>query len=68
MIYSFWGLLFNPFIWLLRKTGSDVKNIDPFIQIGNDTLGHLAGLTIYIWGAFAIVYKYIKDGSIFNVN
>ena len=64
---SFFGLLLEPFIWLLRKSGSNINGIEPFIDdTGNNALGHFLGLTIYVWGAFAVVYFYLKDGTIWT--
>jgi len=66
-IFSFYGLLSEPFIWLLRKSGSNINGIEPFIDdTGNNALGHFLGLTIYVWGAFAIVYVYLKDGTVWT--
>jgi hypothetical protein len=67
VIISFYGLLLEPFIWLLRKSGSKINGIEPFINVrGNNALGHLLGLTIYVWGSFAIVYVYLKDGTVWT--
>jgi uncharacterized Tic20 family protein len=67
VIISFYGLLLEPFIWLLRKSGSKINGIEPFIDdTGNNALGHFLGLTIYVWGAFAIVYVYLKDGTVWT--
>lgn len=65
VIISFCGLLLEPFIWLFRKSGSNINGIDPFINVtNNNALGHFLGLTIYVWGAFAVVYIYLKDGTV----
>lgn len=66
---SFFGLLLEPIVWLLGKSGSEIEGIDPFIDdTENNALGHFLGITIYFWGAFAIVYVYLKDGTIWGVN
>lgn len=63
---SFFGLLLEPFVWLFKKSGSKINGIEPFIDnSNNNVLGHFLGLTIYIWGAFAVTYYYIKTGKIF---
>lgn len=67
VMISFWGLLFEPFIWLLRKSGANIKGIEPFFDCtGNNAINHFLGLTIYVWGAFAIVYFYLKDGTVWT--
>lgn len=67
VIISFCGLLLEPFIWMLKKSGSNVKGIEPFINnTSNNAIGHFLGLTIYFWGAFAIMYVYIKDGTVWT--
>ena len=64
---SLFGLLLEPFIFLLRKSGSNINGIEPFIDnTRNNALGHFLGLTIYIWGAFAVVYFYLKDGTVWT--
>ena len=65
VLISFCGLLSEPFIWLFKKSGSNINGIEPFFDdTGNNALGHFLGLTIYVWGAFAVVYVYLKDGTI----
>ena len=67
MLMSFYGLLLEPFIWLLIKSGSNINGIEPLIHdTGNNALGHFLGLTIYAWGAFAIVYVYLKNGTVWT--
>lgn len=67
VMISFFGLLLEPFIWLFKKSGADINGIEPFIyNTGNNALGHFLGLTIHIWGAFAVVYLYVKKGVIFT--
>lgn len=67
VIMSFYGLLLEPFIWLLKKSGSNINGIETFIDnTGNNALGHFLGLTIYVWGAFAVVYVYLKDGTVWT--
>ncbi len=67
VMISFVGLLLEPFIWLLKKSGSNINGIEPFIDnTGNNALGHFLGLTIHIWGAFAVVYVYLKDGTVWT--
>ena len=67
VMISFCGLLLEPFIWLLQKSGSKINGIEPFIDnTGNNALGHFLGFTIYIWGAFAIVYVYLEDGTVWT--
>lgn len=67
VMISFFGLLLEPFVWLLRKSGADIIGIEPFIDdTGNNALGHFLGFTIHIWGAFAVAYLYIKDGVVFT--
>ncbi len=62
---SIMGFMLEPFVWLLKKSGSNISGIEPFIDdTGNNALGHFLGITIHIWGAFAIVYIYLKDGTI----
>jgi hypothetical protein len=68
VMISFVGLLLEPFVWLLKKSGSNINGIEPFIDdTGNNALGHFLGLTIHIWGAFAVVYIYLKDGTVWSV-
>lgn len=65
MLISLCGLLLEPFIWLLRKSGSNIEGIEPFIELTESKMiNHFIGLTIYIWGAFSVAYIYIKDGEI----
>ena len=67
VMISFYGLLLEPFIWLLKKSGSNINGIKPIIDnTGNNALGHFLVLTIYVWGAFAIVYIYLKDGTVWT--
>jgi hypothetical protein len=72
---SIYGVLFSPFIWIFRKTGSNIKNFEPFMSDGDDyennrniTRDHFYGATIHIWGAFAVAYTYISTGKIFTLD
>ena len=70
-IWSFIGIISQPFIWLFRKAGADIHYAEPFL--GNSVecddgwyslLFHFLGLTIYIWGAFFVMFYYIITGEI----
>jgi len=67
VIISFISMVIHPFIWLLKKSGSEVENFEPFIILHNDFLSHLAGATIYLWILPFGIYDYIKTGDIFKV-
>ena len=65
--FSFFGLILEPFIWLLRKSGSKINNIEAFCNGKyHNAIGHFLGMTIYIWSPFAIVYLYVKKGELFT--
>lgn len=82
VMFSVGGLIGSPIVWLLRKSGSDINYPDPFIPYPCETLGeyemrygenvllhmmnHFFGATIYVWGAFAVAYHYIKTGEVFT--
>ena len=82
VMFSVGGLIGSPIVWLLRKSGSDINYPDPFITHPYETLdeyerycsenvmlhmaNHFFGATIYAWGAFAVVYHYIKTGEVFT--
>jgi len=74
VIFSTMGLIVTPFVWLLRKSGTDIKYPEPFMAKGEDygnekniMRDHLFGATIYVWGAFAVAYYYVKTGEVFTV-
>ena len=67
------GMISVPFVWILRKSGSETNYIEPFICDYNDFdeeknifRDHFFGATIYLWGAFAVAYHYVKTGEIFT--
>lgn len=66
------GVISTPFTWLLRQSGSSMEYMEPFIcDSENENIkmimwGHFLGMTIYFWGAPAIVYQYITTGEIFT--
>lgn len=82
VMFSVGGLICSPIVWLLRKSGSDINYPYPLIAHPYETLGiyrihcsenvlrhmmnHFFGVTIYVWGAFAVAYHYIKTGEIFT--
>lgn len=70
VVLSFYGLISIPIIWLLNKSGVEVNQMDnAFISYSNSqALNHFLGLTIYFWGAFYVVYMFIKKGELAFVN
>jgi hypothetical protein len=66
IMFSFIGFLIEPFIYLFRLSGSEINGIDPFIPTKYTMLSHLLGLTIYIWGAPAIVVNYVLTGEVWS--
>ena len=63
----FMGLIGTPIVWLLKKAGSKIEYPEPMINVlDNLMLSHLAGTTIHLWGAFAIVYHYLKTGEVWT--
>ncbi len=70
VLYSIIGIAFNPFIWLLRKSGVEIDSIAPFFNYPNRSkiIGHFIGLTVYIWSPFFMAYWYIKYAVIYNGN
>lgn len=67
MIFSFYGMILEPIVWLFNKTGSNIKNFDPFIDEYESTfINHFLGFTIIIWLPFYMSYLYISTGEIFN--
>lgn len=73
VVFSVGGLIGTPFVWLLRKSGTDIKYPEPFMTKGEDyenekniMRDHFFGATIYVWGAFVVAYHYIKTGEIFT--
>lgn len=73
VIFSMGGMISVPFVWLLRKSGSEINYPEPFICNYNDFekeknifRDHFFGATIYLWGAFAVAYHYVKTGEIFT--
>lgn len=64
LFIGIFGLLSMPFIWLLRKGGSDIEYIEPFIdEIDNIFLSYLATITVYFWFPLYYTYYYIKTGK-----
>jgi hypothetical protein len=69
VMISFFGLFDAPVVWALKKAGSDVKYLEPWLSsVTEETFktamyGHFIGATIYIWGAFYATYFYIKTGA-----
>jgi hypothetical protein len=61
-------LLFKmPFVWLLKKGGAKFEDDFPFIDaFKSNALNHLAGITIYLWGAFAVAIHFIINGKVFT--
>jgi hypothetical protein len=73
IMLSIAGIISKPFVWMLRKGGTDINYIEPFFGNYKDfnlekniVKNHFIGLTIYFWGAFAVSYHYIKTGKIWN--
>ena len=66
VIFSFIGFIIEPFIYLFRLSGSKINGIEPFIPTKYIMLSHLLGVTIYIWGAPAIVINYILTGEVWT--
>ena len=73
VMISVGGMISVPFVWILRKSGSEINYIEPFICDYNDFekeknifRDHFFGATIYFWGAFAVAYYYVKTGEIFT--
>jgi hypothetical protein len=73
VMISVGGMISIPFVWLLRKSGSEINYPEPFICNYNDFekeknifRDHFFGATIYLWGAFAVAYHYVKTGEIFT--
>ena len=73
VLISMYGLICTPFIWLIKKSKTNIKYPEPFLSKYGDyenekniMRDHLFGATIYLWGAFAVVYNYIKTGEIFT--
>lgn len=66
VMFSFVGLLIEPFIWLFKQGGSNIIGMEPMFadEVDNRALAHLLGLTIHIWGAFFVTYWYIKTGKL----
>ena len=74
VIFSVVGFIGTPFVYLLRKSGTDIKYLEPLMKEGVDyenekniMRDHFFGATIYVWGAFYVAYHYIKTGKIFTV-
>lgn len=66
-VFSLFGLVSMPFVWLFNKTGANIKNMDPFLnQSKYLSVNHFLGATIFIWGAFAITGQYIKTGTVWT--
>lgn len=71
VIVSGVGIITIPLVWIFNKVGSNLKNIVPFMSKYDDFekgknifRDHFFGLTIYFWGAFAIMFYFIKTGKI----
>ena len=67
------GMISVPIVWLLRKSGTKIDYPEPFMcdysdfeKEKNIFRDHFFGATIYVWGAFAITYHYVKTGKIFT--
>lgn len=61
-------LISQPFVYLLRIGGSDVKVMDSFIDFhDNVTLDSLVTITIPIWLSFYMVHLYINTGEILDL-
>lgn len=75
VMFSFFGVIATPFIWVLRQSGSDISYIGVFTPFSsnedsflNAMAGSVLGLTIYFWLPFAAVYLYVKSGEIILIN
>jgi len=60
----------HPFIWLINKSiNNKIEEMESLLNItSNNFINNLLTVTIPIWGAFYVVYIYIKDGEIFTLN
>jgi hypothetical protein len=66
IMFSFFGLVSTPIIFLLKKSGCDLNYLEPIIEEYTDNIfiDHLLGFTILIWGALYITYKYIQTAKV----
>jgi hypothetical protein len=64
VIFSFIGFIIHPFVWLLNKSGSDIEGIDDLINVTPYVMiNHLLGITLPLWGAFAVAVHYVNTGE-----
>jgi len=70
LIYSIAGLVFEPFIWLLCKSGVEMESLEPFFDDPNNSksTGHLIGITFFIWYPFFLAFWFVKYAVIYNAN
>ncbi len=63
--YSIIGIVIEPFCNLLG-----VKGLEPFVEYPSkyNYIGHILGITVYIWSPFLFVYLYILEGEIIGLN
>ena len=73
VMFSVGGMISVPFVWIFRKSGSKINYPEPFMCDYNDFeeeknifRDHFFAATIYVWGAFAVAYHYVKTGEIFT--
>ncbi len=66
-VISLISLFTMPFVWLLNKTGATLEVMDPLITVSRfNSVNHFLGVTIFIWGAFAVAGEYIRTGHVFT--
>lgn len=66
-IIGFFGILLNPIVWVLNKSGADLKKIElPVFSFKyNNTTELFLAATIYFWFPLYISWLYVKKGEVF---
>lgn len=68
LLLMFFRLILQPFIYLLKIGGTNIKVADSFFGFhDNITIDCLIHITISIWFSFYMVHLYVTTGEIFSL-